>query len=77
MCFVKKYFSLIPKLITAIAIDDYEGKNIILPGDLNTYINVKIDKPGGKKENQTKFSENLKSMLDSLGLDRYLENKDP
>ena len=38
-------------------ITNFSDKNIILGGDLNTYLDINLDKKGGKQDKQTKFSE--------------------
>ena len=39
-------------------INNYSDKNVILGGDLNTYLTIDLDKNGGKQEKQSQFSEN-------------------
>ena len=38
-------------------------EEFIIGGDLNTYLNILLDKEGGRAENQSKFSEQLNSLL--------------
>ena len=36
-------------------VDSYSDKNIIIGGDLNTYLNIKLDKKGGRIEKQSRL----------------------
>ena len=49
-------------------IELYGGDNIILGGDLNTYIDINIDKSGDTYENQTKYSKSLNCVIDTYSL---------
>ena len=37
-------------------------------GDLNTYLDINIDKKGGKNESQTKFSKNIHNLMEEYDL---------
>ena len=45
-------------------LDKYSDQKLLLGGDLNTYLNIGMDKKGGKHESQTKFSENINSLIE-------------
>ena len=49
-------------------IDFYSDKNIIIGGDLNTYLNIKIDKKGGQIEKQSTFSQNINNLCEEFSL---------
>ena len=49
-------------------VDTYSDKNILLGGDLNTYLNINRDKKGGKIEKQSLFSENINILCDEFSL---------
>ena len=49
-------------------IDEYSDKNIILGGDLNTYLNIKLDKKGGKKEQYTAYTNTIHAVCEELNL---------
>ena len=49
-------------------VDTYSDKNIIIGGDLNTYLNINIDKKGGRTEKQSIFSENINSLCSEFSL---------
>ena len=43
-------------------------KHIILAGDLNTFLDVNIDKKGGKVEMPSKYSQTIKIMCEEFSL---------
>ena len=49
-------------------IEEHGDKNIILGGDLNTYLNIEIDKRGGKKDKISQYTQLLKSMCEEYNL---------
>ena len=49
-------------------LEEHGDKNIIMGGDLNTYLNIKMDKKGGKIESSSKYSENLKTICEEFSL---------
>ena len=49
-------------------IDEYSDKNIILGGDLNTYLNIKLDKKGGKTEQYTTYTDTIHAVCEELNL---------
>ena len=49
-------------------IDTYSDKNIILGGDLNTYLNYNIDKKGGRMEKQSIYSQNINDLCSEFSL---------
>ena len=49
-------------------LDKYSDYKILIGGDLNTYLNIGMDKKGGKPETQTKFSENINSLMEEYDL---------
>ena len=53
------------KFLKAVAnlIEDYGIKNLIIWGDLNTYLDVTKDKKGGNTEQISKYAENLNSPI--------------
>ena len=49
-------------------LEEYGKTNIILAGDLNTYLDVNIDKKGGKIEMPSKYSQTIKNMCVEFSL---------
>ena len=49
-------------------LDDYSDKNLIIGGDFNTYLDIKLGKKGEKVEKESKYSDNLKSLCKELSL---------
>ena len=49
-------------------VESYSDKNIIIGGDLNTYLNNKMDKKGGRIEKQSLFSENINNLCNEFSL---------
>ena len=49
-------------------IENFSDKNIILAGDLNTYLNPTIDKQGGKSETQSSYSEQINNLCEEYML---------
>ena len=49
-------------------IDSYSDRNIILGGDLITYLNYGIDKKGGRIEKQSVFSQNINYLCKEFSL---------
>ena len=49
-------------------IDEYSGQNLILGGDYNTYLNIELDKKGGKQEQYTNYNNIIHSMCNELNL---------
>ena len=49
-------------------IETYSDKNIIIGGDLNTYLDIKMDKKGGRIEKQSTFSENMNNICTEFSL---------
>ena len=46
----------------------YSDNNIIMGGDFNTYLNVDLDKKGGKIEKTSSYANNLKLILNSYNM---------
>ena len=44
------------------------SKNLIIGGDFNTQLNIIMDKKGGRKENQSRYSKYLESLMDEYRL---------
>ena len=55
-------------------IEEYGDTNIILGGDLNTYLDINIDKKGGKLEHLQIFT-NFKKYMWRILSNRYLESE--
>ena len=49
-------------------IEEYGEQKLLIGGDLNTYLDVKKDKKGGKQESQSKFSENINNLMNEYDL---------
>ena len=49
-------------------IESYSDKNIIIGGDFNTYLNINLDKRGGRVEKQSAFSENINNICTEFSL---------
>lgn len=49
-------------------LEDYGEYNLILGGDFNTYLNVKLDKKGGIKETQSNYSEKIIELCEEYTL---------
>ena len=49
-------------------IDTYSDKNILIGGDLNTYLNNNLDKKGGRVEKQSNFAENINNLCSEFSL---------
>ena len=49
-------------------IDEYSDKNIIIGGDLNTYLDINLDKKGGKTEQYTAYNNTIHSICEELNL---------
>ena len=49
-------------------IEEYSDMNIILGGDLNTYLNINLDKKGGRAEKQSTFSESMNNLCNEFTL---------
>ena len=47
-------------------LEEYGKTNIILAGDLNTYLDVNIDKKGGKVEMPLKYSQTIKNICEEF-----------
>ena len=51
-----------------IFLKQHEGKNLILAGDFNTYLNYKLDKKGGSIGSESKYSKQLNSLCEEFDL---------
>ena len=49
-------------------IAEFQGKNIIIGGDFNTYLDPSKDKKGGKVFETSHYTENLKTLADEINL---------
>ena len=49
-------------------IEDYGSDNLIIGGDLNTYLDVTKDKKGGTIEKPSKYAENINSLCEEYSL---------
>ena len=49
-------------------IEIHGDQNILLGGDLNTYLDIELDKRGGKKDNVSKYTQLLKSICEEYNL---------
>ena len=58
-----KFFKYLYELI-----ETYSDKNIIIGGDLNTYLDINVDKKGGRIEKQSTFSENMNNICTEFSL---------
>ena len=58
-------------------IEDYSDSNIILGGDLNTYLNIDLDKKGGKIETQSSYSFNIGNLCEEYSLSDIWRIRNP
>ena len=49
-------------------IEEYGSENLIIGGDLNTYLDITIDKMGGNIEKPSKHAENINSFCEEYAL---------
>ena len=49
-------------------IDEYSDQNIIIGGDLNTYLDIELDKKGGKREQYTTYNNLIHSLCEEVNL---------
>ena len=58
-------------------IEEYSNINMIIGGDLNTYLDVKLDKKGGRKEEQSTYSNNIISLCEEYSLVDIWRTRNP
>ena len=49
-------------------LQEFIGKNLIIAGDFNTYLNCKLDKKGGRIEGQSNYSKAINAFYEQLSL---------
>ena len=49
-------------------LEKYSDKNLIIGGDFNICLNYSLDKRGGKKENTSKCTNSIKSIVEEYNL---------
>ena len=58
-------------------LEKYGDKNILMAGDLNTYLEISIDKKGGAVESESKFSKNIKNLMEEFDLVDIWRTRNP
>ena len=58
-------------------IEEYGSENLIIGGDLNTYLDVTKDKKGGNTEKISKYAENLNSLCEEYSLSDLWRVRNP
>ena len=51
-----------------VAVEEYSGENLLLGGDLNTYLNIAKDKKGGRQEKNTEYTNCINAMCNEFKL---------
>ena len=49
-------------------IEEYGSENLIIGGDLNTYLDISMDKKGGNLEKSSKYAENINAFCEEYAL---------
>ena len=50
---------------------------MIIGGDFNTYLHIKVDKKGGKPERSSRYTDNLLSLMEEFGLKDIWRQRNP
>ena len=58
-------------------IEDYGSENLIIGGDLNTYLDISMDKKGGNIEKPSKYAENINSFCEEYALSDLWRVRNP
>ena len=58
-------------------LEQLDNKNLIIGGDLNTYLNPELDKKGGNIENASKYASGLKRVIEEYNLSDIWRLRNP
>ena len=58
-------------------LEQFSEKQMIIGGDFNTYLDIKVDKKGGKPERSSRYTDNLLSLMEEFGLKDIWRQRNP